>query len=295
VSKWRPIAKDCLYFIPDIHGNVQLLENIFARILPLRKSDGGKDRLIFAGDYIDRHVDSHKVIDLLIQVEEKYGDQVVFLMGNHEMMMLQALDCWFHEMKPQPRALQFQMWINNGGLETIHGYLQRAGIEDKILTDHGSGGYVHPWDRIKDIVPKEHIEFLKRLKKYYELDNYVFVHGGLDPTESPSEQDLEVLVWDRSLVKFVLGAIESDKPLPWDKIVVTGHNVLKSKTPIVKKDKYFMLDCGSPKQLLVAELRSLKGYMSYPDQSRLVRYDLIETKKSPSLSPMFTRIKSDEK
>ena len=80
MSKWRPSEQNCIYVIPDVHGAIDPLNKICDRILPLRKSDGGKDKLIFLGDYIDRHVDSHKVIDFCIELEKKYPHQVIFLM-----------------------------------------------------------------------------------------------------------------------------------------------------------------------------------------------------------------------
>ena len=61
MSKWRPSEKDCLYVIPDIHGAYDLLKLILKQILPLRKSDGGKDHLVLLGDYIDRNIHSIEV------------------------------------------------------------------------------------------------------------------------------------------------------------------------------------------------------------------------------------------
>lgn len=276
MSKWRPknhnnlSSLNCIYTIPDIHGNLSLLQLICDRILPLRKSDGGKDKLIFLGDYIDRHVDSHKVLDFLIELEKKYEDQVVFLMGNHELMVLEAFNLRDGiESSFQNQRTQYNMWVNNGGFDTIAGYMDRSGISENILT--------FPKNRVLDLIPKEHISFLQRLKKCYELDDYVFVHGGLDPLESPTSQDINVLVWDRSLVKFVLQSIKDGQPLPWEKVVVTGHNVLSNKQPVIT-DKFMMLDCGSPKKLLVVELRSNEAYIAYNGNNRLVKYNLIENK-----------------
>lgn len=275
MSKWRPAPRDCIYVIPDIHGALGLLTKICDRILPLRKSDGGKDKLIFLGDYIDRHVNSHKVVDALIALEKKYGSQVVFLMGNHELMFLQAMNLQpGRDISITNRKPIFNMWMANGGAETVLGYLERAGLKENPLT--------YPQNRILDLFPKQHIEFFQRLVKGYEFEEYVFVHGGLNPLESVAKQDVEVLAWDRSLLNIVMKAINADVELSWDKIVVTGHNVLSHKRPIIK-DKFMMLDCGSPSQLLVVELRTMEAYMAAGVKTRLVKYELKETTPMKSL------------
>lgn len=276
MSKWRPSKKDCIYVIPDVHGALSCLELICDRILPLRKSDGGRDRLIFLGDYIDRHVDSHRVVDFLIDLEKQYKDQVVFILGNHELMLLESLNIVPNKtMTLQHMMSTYQMWMKNGGYATIAGYLHRIGKE--------SGWDTLPRSRVLDIIPKEHIEFFtKSLVPYYELDEYIFVHGGIDPTSDPRKQDREFLAWDRSLLKFVQYCIDRAEPLPWDKTVICGHSVGADKKPVVQ-DNYMMLDCGSPQQLLVMEARSREAFMAYPDKNRLVKFKLEKTIKKVGL------------
>ena len=60
MSKFRP-SFNSIYVIPDIHGHYDQLKLICKRILPLRKSDGGRDTLIFLGDYIDRGPNSPEI------------------------------------------------------------------------------------------------------------------------------------------------------------------------------------------------------------------------------------------
>lgn len=274
MSKWRPVKKNCLYVIPDIHGSIDLLKKICDRILPLRKSDGGKDHLVFLGDYIDRHVDSHKVIDFCIELKKKYPSQVTFLMGNHELILLQALNLQpGKNMSLQTMSHMYKMWLDNGARETIFGYQQRKGLNSQ------DGWSDPPRSKIINLFPKEHLEFLQSLEKCYEFEDYIFVHGGCNPQELLTNQELEVLAWDRSLVKFVQNAIQAGHSvMPWDKTVVCGHCVQADKLPVIA-DKYMMIDCGSPKQLLVAELHSNTAFMAYPDKDRLVSFPLKATKK----------------
>src|SRR5690349_19239000 len=92
MGKKRPMKKNCLYVIPDIHGAYNLLNLILKKILPLRKSDGIEDHIFFLGDYIDRSVESHLTIDKLIEIKKKFPNQIHFVMGNHELMMLKAFN-----------------------------------------------------------------------------------------------------------------------------------------------------------------------------------------------------------
>lgn len=264
MSKWRP-SDECLYVIPDIHGASHLLEKILKRILPLRTTGGVKDKLIFLGDYVDRHSDSHKVLDILIGLKEKYPEQVICLMGNHELMMLEALGKRASIYQPER---SFHFWLINGGAATVNGYINKAelDVECHQLT----------LDRVRDLVPQEHFDFLKGLDHYHEHENYVFVHGGYDPTKKPSDFPIDVLAWDRSLVKLVELLILNEQGQPWEPVVITGHTTRKQ--PIIT-EKFMMLDIGSPRQLLCVELNSMEAYLSRPEK-RLAKYTLKESIKN---------------
>lgn len=275
MSKWRPRQRSCLYVIPDIHGQDDLLEKILRRILPLRKSDGVQDKIVFLGDYIDRGEGGHKVLDRLIELKEKYGNRVICLCGNHEIMLLESLgyiDC------PSPTSI-FNMWKQNGALNTMVGYMERAGIYESPI-DFGPG-------RVKDLIPKEHIDFmLHQLDGCYEEDGFVFVHGGCNPHDSPTKYDVRGLAWDRMLYKTVIALIKAGEPLPWkEPVIITGHS---TDGPVVK-DQYMMLDCG-PGKLLVVEAYTREAFMSKPFKSRLVRVELKETVfRRSKMKPVFRR------
>ena len=245
MSKWRP-SEECLYVIPDVHGAYSMLEMILKRILPLRTTGGVQDKIVFLGDYIDRHIDSPKLLDRIISLKKEYPDNVICLCGNHERMMLEALGVVPSSMGPQ-QALQF--WIYNGGFSTIVGYLERAGLEEQVTS--------LPPGRILDLVPKEHIDFMLQLSPYHKHGDFCFAHGGYDPAKGVQETPLQILIWDRSLLKLVQLCIQEGKELPWNEIIVVGHNSNGRGEPVIK-DKFMMLDCGSPKRLLVVEVNSLR-------------------------------------
>lgn len=274
MSRWRPVKKNCLYIVGDIHGSIDLLKKVCDRILPLRKSDGGKDRLIFLGDYIDRHVDSHKVIDYCIELKKTYHNQVTFLLGNHELMLMQALNIQpGREISLATMSHMYRLWLENGGRSTLFGYQLRNGIDSQ------DGWSDPPRSKLKELFPKEHLEFFRSLESYYEDDKHIFVHGGCNPQEPLVNQDVEVLAWDRTLVKIVQNLTQQGlTTLPWDKTVVCGHCVQSDKMPVIA-DNYMMIDCGSPSRLVVVEMNSRTAFCAYPDKDRLVKFELVSNKK----------------
>ena len=271
MSKWRPSPLNCHYVIPDIHGAYDCLTLILDRILPLRKSDGGKDHLVFLGDYIDRHKDSHKVIDTLIELKTKFPEQVTLLMGNHEYMLLQALNLVpGFNFSPATKFHAHRMWMKNGGVDTLLGYYERKMGYQKSVDEV-------PLFRVSEFIPKEHLQFLQSLQKYHETEEYIFVHGGCYTAQPLSSTSLEEIVWDRSLFKHVLTELKNKTYAPtWDKTIVCGHSSISSNQPIIT-EKYMMLDCGAPHQLLAVELNSMEAFMASPLKKRLVKYSLTET------------------
>ncbi len=255
MSKWRPVD-NCVYVIPDIHGMYEELELILNRILPLRKTGGSMDKLIFLGDYVDRRIDSHKVVDLLIKTKTEAPDQVITLLGNHELMLLEAI-------QPDASISSYNTWMSNGGDETFIGYLQRVNsdVENPYLIARNS---------IKRFFPDKHIKFFESLIPYYEMDDYIFVHGGCDPFIPLENQSPKVLVWDRSIYQYMWGLAENKIKCPWNKTIVTGHNGDPEGKPFVH-DKFMMLDGSYDEKVYVWELNSMTGFFARRSNKRLVK------------------------
>ena len=97
-----PLPDECLLAVGDIHGRLDLLD----RLLAFRKTHFPLSRLIVLGDMIDRGPHSAGVLDRL-QSEDPAN--AVCILGNHEQMLLDALD------DPARLALS---WLRAGGLET---------------------------------------------------------------------------------------------------------------------------------------------------------------------------------
>lgn len=269
MSKWRPTALNCIYVIPDIHGAFWSLKNICDRILPLRKSDGGKDRIIFLGDYIDYHKDSHLVIDFLIDLKNLYGDRVVFLKGDHEDLFLKAINCHPEESSNSTELLiKHQEWMELGGSATLLGYMERAGISNP-------NPFLTSALRTRDFVPKEHIEFIRNnLLDYYEYENFIFVHAGCNPLIDLKIHTKNVFYKDESLFNFIIKSVNTKTEIPWGKTIITGHH--RAGKPFIN-EKFMMLDINSPETILVLELRSMEAYKLTLEKQRMVKVNLQET------------------
>ncbi|MAJ60550.1 MAG: hypothetical protein CBC48_11325 [bacterium TMED88] len=167
-----------LYAIGDIHGELERLE-VLLDSLPLTHGD----RFVFLGDYIDRGSESRAVIDRLIALEQEYP--CVFLLGNHESMLLDFLGY------EGPAYCGGSALLSNGGDKTLAEY----GFFDLPISARSSFS-----------LPHRHEEFFRRLKLYHAEADYLFVHAGLDPRQldrSSAESALhhcrvEHLLWNRT-------------------------------------------------------------------------------------------------
>ena len=266
LSKWRPTEKDCLYVIRDSHGAYDLLKLILKQILPLRKSDGGKDHLVLLGDYIDRNIHSIEVIDLLIQIKKTYPNQVHLVMGNHEQLLLKSFNKYpKRNFSLQDRETAYRTWLANGGDSTAKAYAEKyIGIE--------TNPFEIPKYRFEIMIPNDHWQFYQELHPYFEMDNFLFIHAGCDPYEDIEKQEHEVLLWDRSLCKMFVQSNEFSW-VQWEHTIITGHN---ASYGIVNHPKFKMLDAGSPERLLCVELRSGEAVMALPGYTRLVKVNINE-------------------
>ena len=254
MGKWRP-SENCIYVIPDIHGMADELELILNRILPLRKIGGVMDTIIFLGDYIDRRFASHMVVDMVINAKSSQPDQIFCLLGNHELLIQDALS----------GSLEgYRNWMRNGGEETLLGYLKRAKSEI-------DNPYLINRSNIERFIPKEHMKFFKSLIPYYETEEYIFVHGGCDPFIPLKKQRPRDLVWDRSVFSQVDRLLfQKGIKCSWNKTLVTGHNGKKDGKPLIW-DKFMMLDGSYANKLYVWELNSRTGFSARRNNKRMVK------------------------
>jgi len=175
-----------IFAIGDIHGCYDKLRQLMER-LPYDPKQG---TLVFLGDYIDRGGQSRQVLDYLCQLRRQ-AQKVIMLIGNHEYLMLQ-----YHR-TGDPALLPF---------------LRHLGI-DKTLSSYGVS---HP-QSLQDMLflPDEHRKLLDSLLPYWETEEYIFVHAGLEPGVPLDQQDLSTLCEARP-------AFLSEEH-DYGKLVIFGH------------------------------------------------------------------------
>jgi serine/threonine protein phosphatase 1 len=187
-----------IYAIGDIHGRLDLLNELLARIsgdIALRPT--ARPLYVFLGDYIDRGPASCETIDRLI--EHGATHESVFLKGNHELIAIKCLS---------DRGL-FDQWLRLGGRETLVSYgvpaetpvngMQIAELQSAF---HGA-------------LPQAHFRFFRDLKNSFECGDFFFAHAGVKPNVELSRQKENDLLWIR-------GEFLSSKD-DFGKIVVHGH------------------------------------------------------------------------
>lgn len=148
--------------IGDIHGCYDDLVDIITALEEDGKYNKETDKLVFLGDYIDRGNDSNKVIAYIRELQ-KNNKNVIALMGNHEDMCIDYFKTDYKD----------ATWFRNGGYQTIKSY---NGDYNQLAKD---------------------MYWMQHLPLYYEDDNCVYVHAGIDVTKSMNEQSRHCLLWVR--------------------------------------------------------------------------------------------------
>ena len=193
-----------IFAIGDIHGCLNQLVSIHEQILNYKNYKKEEDLLIYIGDYIDRGPKSKQVIDQILQLKNK-EIKAVFLMGNHEEMMINFL---FNKIN------NIKNWLNFGVDQTFRSYdieiveFIKDGFEDDIINKLR--------ETLLDKMGKDHINFFNNLETNFSTEKYLFVHAGVDPIKNFSEQTKKDYLWSRSSNFF-------HKDFKAEKIVVHGH------------------------------------------------------------------------
>ena len=191
-----------LYCVGDIHGRLDLLQEVHGKIALDAANFEGVKTLVYLGDYIDRGMHSRQVIDSLL--ENSFPDfGKVYLLGNHEQVLMQFLwgndDAIAHE------------WFRFGGLSTLVSY----GVKlQGIPTTKELPGIR---TQLLEKLPASHLEFFGRLVLNYETDGYFFVHAGIKPNIKLHLQHPEDMLWIRE--EFLNSGVFHGK------VIVHGHSV----------------------------------------------------------------------
>jgi len=183
-----------IFAVGDIHGCLSKIRRLI-EIIPV---DDREDTLLFIGDYIDRGPDSRGVVDYILSLRKQFS-HVVCLCGNHEDMLLAYIT----------EGRDREIYLINGGDATLLSY----------------GLSPSPWDT--PTLPDDHMAFFTDLLTFYETPDYIFVHAGLRPGISLSEQSRHDLLWVRD--EFIRSSYD------FGKTVVFGHTPLRE--PMLGENK----------------------------------------------------------
>lgn len=191
-----------VYAIGDVHGRLDLLESLEARIVrDAAARPAGRRAIVCLGDYVDRGYESRGVVEHLM-ADPPGGFERVCLKGNHEAFMLRFLE----------DTGIAGSWFANGGIETLMSY----GVD---IPPGGAdpAGAESIRDDFERRLPAAHRDFLDALPLVHREGDYLFVHAGIRPGVTVAEQTPDDLMWIR-------GEFLND-PRDHGVLVVHGHTV----------------------------------------------------------------------
>lgn len=173
------------YSIGDIHGEYEMLEEALQYIREDNILEHGQRsnnfRVVFLGDYVDRGPDSRKVLERLMAGPQDFeGEEWVCLMGNHEWLMVAAID----EASSQRRGKLFQGWILNGGDKTLANYTLGEDENGGSILDAGPLDAALRWSANRPLL--------------YDDGQRYFVHAMINPKyplDPECVQQQEAMLW----------------------------------------------------------------------------------------------------
>jgi serine/threonine protein phosphatase 1 len=183
-----------VYAIGDVHGCADRLDVLHGLIRDdLAARPVAEPTLVHLGDYIDRGEDSAGVLARLVRGwPAEPAPRVVNLLGNHEAMLLAALDLGDRE--------SILHWLSNGGANTLASF------------DLSPRSPAAEW---RARIPAEQMALLRGLAPFHRQGGYLFVHAGLRPGVPMQQQTLEDMLWIREPFLSFLGELPG--------VVVHGH------------------------------------------------------------------------
>jgi len=190
--------------IGDCHGMAKMLINLIEQVIKFKPDT---DKLVLLGDYLERGPSSKGVVLYLDALKKRYPENIVLLLGNHEMKAYESLKSTRTTGAIEDMREPLSWILLDGGNETIEEF-----------------GGLEPMRQI--LIP-----FIESLDVYHEDRNHIFVHGGVpkDMTDIRNVP-IEDLLWNRSM------------DYEGDKTIVVGHSVVREVQQI---NKIIFCDTGA--------------------------------------------------
>jgi serine/threonine protein phosphatase 1 len=192
-------AESRVYAVGDVHG---CLAQFNALIAAIEADDAARESaqttIVLLGDLIDRGPDSAGVIDAARALAARRT--VRLLMGNHEEMMLDALES----------TEVLKHFLRYGGRETVLSYLDDPEAYHRAEIDEAQTLF-------RSAVPAKHLEFLRAMEDQVRVGDYLFVHAGVRPDVLLEQQRVADLRWIREPFLSHKGS--------FGPVVVHGHTI----------------------------------------------------------------------
>lgn len=205
------------YVCSDLHGNYCFYKAITSQLKE-------KDKLYILGDVIDRGPDGIKILQDITKRKEQ--GQVEFLIGNHELMMIQSLIIGNEERK--------QDWLDgiNGGNITLEEFKKLTSKEQNKIKDFLLDSYVYK--NINVDSQKVHLVHAKSIQdKNDNSDKTV-----REMIAEGKEKIMSDAVWERG---------DGGRPHPQSAkkgiFTIIGHSPT-NKNKVTYKSGYLDIDCG---------------------------------------------------
>ena len=145
------------FAISDIHGCAKTFRKLVLEVIELSMAD----TLYLLGDYVNKGPDSKGVLDFIFELQNS-GYNLKCLRGNHEQDLIDGLKYSWVEIE----------FLNRGGRAT----LQSFGVDN-----------VHQ-------IPEKYLKFIISLPFFFETENYLLIHAGLNfDLEDPYKDDFSML------------------------------------------------------------------------------------------------------
>jgi serine/threonine protein phosphatase 1 len=189
------------YAIGDVHGRLDLVEQLLSQVhRDLERHPVRHCLLVFVGDLIDRGPQSAQVIEYL-RSYRRHGVKTVFLLGNHEEVLLRILG---------GDAALIAKWCSFGGAQCLESY----GVDAQRLSALSAAEAL---ETVRRAVPQTHVAFLNSFVDTCRFGDFLFVHAGIRPGIEIDQQRQSDLRWIRE--PFLLD--ETDHGF----VVVHGHTI----------------------------------------------------------------------
>ena len=163
-----------IFLTSDIHGHYSMFEKLLDKIKLTKK-----DLLIILGDSCDRGSKTYELYKKYYDLE-KEGYNIKHLRGNHEDMLIKAMESGDND-----------HWYRNGGEKTQKSFYNNSESKDTLTFEE--------WlerEGIKSV--KWFVEWLDRIPIMISGEKNLFVHAAFDTTKGEDEQEHRFLIWDRN-------------------------------------------------------------------------------------------------